>query len=775
MDMVDLAHAVVVTPPDRPEPERRAIQMLVEEVERRTRLRWPVAHAWPVGDAPVVMVGREADLAPLSPPSVEARAVGPEGYRLATAPAAGAAAVRVSADDARGVLFGVGRLLRALRSGRDSAGVPAGFDLTTTPRYALRGHQLGYRPKTNSYDGWDLTMWEQYVRDLAVFGANAVELIPPRSDDDADSPHFPAPPMAMMKAMSALLDSYGLDVWIWYPALDPDYADPATVRSALQEWGAVFEQLPRIDALFVPGGDPGHTEPRVQMALLERQAESLRRRHPRAQVWVAPQGFSAEWMDTFLTILRDGRPSWLTGVVFGPQVRLSLPELRAAVPAEYPIRHYPDITHCTRCQYPPPDWDLAFARTEGREPINPEPLRQAAIFRATAPHTVGFLTYSEGCNDDVNKAVWSALGWDPDAILLEVLRDYARYFVGEHMADALAQGLLALERNWRGPLAANAGVATTLAQFKEMERRATPGDRLNWRFQQALYRAHYDAYVRRRLLHETELEERAMERLAEAPRTGAALALRRAREELDRAVTEPVGLALRARLFELGEALYQSVRMQLSVPRYAAIARERGANLDSADAPLNERDWLEARFEEIAVLPDEAARLRAIEGLRRWTDPGPGGFHEEPGNPARRPHLLPAADPDGDPGASRTPRVGFAERAGRLAWSRYIETLYDTPLSMRWDGLDAGASYRVRVVYGCDSPRRRVGLTAGRGLAVHGPIERPAPPRPLEFGVPAGATADGSLTLTWSAEPGAGGNGRACQVSEVWLLREEPA
>ena len=105
-------------------------------------------------------------------------------------------------------------------------------------------------------------MWEQYIRDLAVFGTNAIELIPPRSDDDADSPHFPLPPIEMMVEMSRIADEYGLDVWIWYPALDKDYADPATVDFAVKEWGEVFKQLPRIDAIFVPGGDPGHTEPR---------------------------------------------------------------------------------------------------------------------------------------------------------------------------------------------------------------------------------------------------------------------------------------------------------------------------------------------------------------------------------------------------------------------------------------------------------------------------------------------------------------------------------
>ena len=106
-------------------------------------------------------------------------------------------------------------------------------------------------------------------------------------------------------------------------------------------------------------------------------------------------------------------PAWLSGVVFGPQVRVSLPELRKAVPSRYPIRDYPDITHSLRCQYPVPDWDVAYALTEGREVINPRPRDESAIFHAFADRTIGFITYSEGCNDDVNKVVWSALGWDP--------------------------------------------------------------------------------------------------------------------------------------------------------------------------------------------------------------------------------------------------------------------------------------------------------------------------------------------------------------------------
>ena len=97
-----------------------------------------------------------------------------------------------------GVLFGVGRLLRELRLGRLKVTLPAGFQAESAPTTALRGHQIGYRPKTNSYDGWTVALWEQYLRDLAVFGCNAIELIPPRSDDAAYSPLFPLPPLRMM-------------------------------------------------------------------------------------------------------------------------------------------------------------------------------------------------------------------------------------------------------------------------------------------------------------------------------------------------------------------------------------------------------------------------------------------------------------------------------------------------------------------------------------------------------------------------------------------------
>lgn len=776
--MLDLTRAVVVTPPGLTGPEEQAVIMLVEEVEERSGVRWRRAGAWPDDGSPVVAVGPAASLPGFAGRyapelAAEPQPPGREGYRVRTRAGAPGAVLIVGADS-RGVLYGAGRLLRTLACGRGSVRLAHALDVSTAPKYALRGHQLGYRPKTNSYDGWSLPMWEQYVRDLAIFGVNAVELIPPRSDDDADSPHFPLPPMEMMVGMSRLLDRYGLDMWIWYPALDPDYSDPKWVEFAIKEWDEVFRRLPRIDALLVPGGDPGHTHPRYLMPMLEKQTESLRRRHPKAQMWVAPQGFTAEWMEAFLGILRR-EPAWLTGVVFGPQCRMSVQELRAAVPERYPIRHYPDITHTVRCQYPMADWDPAYALTEGREPINPRPLMQARIFRQTQPSTAGFITYSEGCNDDVNKCVWSALGWDPDADVSDLLREYARVYLGERYVDSFSRALLALERNWDGPLGANDGVPVTLQQLQALERAATPAELRNWRFQQALYRAYYDAYTRARLLYETGLEERSMERLREAPRTGALPAIAAAEELLACAESERVAPAWRARVFELAEALFQSVRMQLSVERYRAIGVERGANLDQIDAPLNNRVWLQARLAAARALPVEADRLAALAAVVDWTNPGPGGVYEDCGRPGRPTHFLRGPGLAADPSFSESTRTGFnGPGAGRLSWSKTTETLYDHPLRARFEGLDPGAQYRLRVVYGGDNPPRQIRLVAagaGGEVEVHPLQPKPQPQRPVEFDLPAEITRRGVLTLTWTGEPGVGGNGRGCSVSELWLLR----
>lgn len=795
--MVDLSQAVVVSASKARPAERKAVAMLQDEVEKRTGIRWREVSKAPPNDVSAVVVASREHL-----PAFAKRFVGAglvpthrraptkvaptdaEGYTLfVDTRSRKAPTVLAIGNDERGTLFAVGRLLRTLRMRQGRIEIDASTRIVTKPRYAIRGHQLGYRHISNTYDAWDVSKFEQFIRDMIVFGTNSIELIPALRPDEPKNELMPLTPWEMTVKLSELLDAYDLNVWLWLPVTDGDISKPEERQRVLANRDLLFSSLKRIDAVFVPGGDPGETPPQVLMPFLREIAEVLLRYHPKAEVWVSHQGFEIEERDWFYRYLQTEQPKWLTGVVYGPWTRDTLPNTRAQVPARYKIRHYPDITHCVRCQYPVPEWDFAFAATLGREPINPCPRRYAHIHNLYAPYTDGFITYSDGVNDDVNKVIWSALGWDTDADVRQILVEYGRYLIADELAEEIADGLLALEANWQGQLLTNEQVEKTLVLWRGMERRASEAVLNNWRFQQGLFRAEYDAYIQRRLMDETKLEAEAYERLREAERIGADAAIKAAQAVLVRSEARSEAECLqknatplsfvaehKQRIEELGEALFKSIGMQLSVSRYLASGRERGAVLDSLDEPLNNREWLLARFQEILAMTDEKAKLAAINEILQWEDAGEGGFYDDLGNPTKEPHLVRGRwenDPSFFESAQDEFSIGIGRgKTWRLSWHTQGQTLYETPLQLRYKGLDPNASYILRVVYaGRFNPTMR--LVANGRDEIHGPIEVSDPPKILEFPIPKEATKDGVLELSWHRV-----KGRGCQVAEVWLMKQ---
>ncbi len=176
--VLDFKQAVIVVG-NNPAPRmKKAAAMLAEEIEKRTQLRLMTVAVRKPG-SPAIVIGKQAGGVA-------------EGYSIATSIADGSAVATVTGNDERGMIFGTGYLLRQFRMGRQKLEIDSGVMVRSAPKTQVRGHQLGYRPKTNSYDAWSVAMWEQYIRDLAVFGTNAMELMPPRTDDDAGQPAFPA-------------------------------------------------------------------------------------------------------------------------------------------------------------------------------------------------------------------------------------------------------------------------------------------------------------------------------------------------------------------------------------------------------------------------------------------------------------------------------------------------------------------------------------------------------------------------------------------------------
>jgi hypothetical protein len=64
---LDLRQATVVAPADLSRREQKAVTMLVEEVEKRSQIRWPVAASRPSAARPAIIVERPSAAGPADP------------------------------------------------------------------------------------------------------------------------------------------------------------------------------------------------------------------------------------------------------------------------------------------------------------------------------------------------------------------------------------------------------------------------------------------------------------------------------------------------------------------------------------------------------------------------------------------------------------------------------------------------------------------------------------------------------------------------------------
>src|SRR5205807_6384413 len=129
-------------------PEKKAVSMLLDEVEKRTHIRLHTATEWPLSDSTVIAVGQPAALkefaAKVSDLPTTAEPAPAEGYRIRVQIGADIQLVSIVGNDPRGVLFGIGRLLRELQMSPGSVTLDDHFTVASAPKYPLRGHQLGY-------------------------------------------------------------------------------------------------------------------------------------------------------------------------------------------------------------------------------------------------------------------------------------------------------------------------------------------------------------------------------------------------------------------------------------------------------------------------------------------------------------------------------------------------------------------------------------------------------------------------------------------------------
>lgn len=668
-----------------------------------------------------------------------------------------AATISISAAGTRGFVYGAGWLLRH----SDNLALSLSAPVSDKPQQSIRGTQIGCRFKNNSYDAWTPAMLRRRIEDFALWGANRIQIISPRSDDAPISPLMPVPPEQAVRDMAQVTHALGLDVAIFYPLLG-DYDGGAADAAEARTLAAFLKTLPALDALYFPGGDPGHTSPERLFPLLDRLSKTLRARFPKAELLLSTQGFDAKDL-----VALDGalarRPNWLTAIFVGPQTRESAAAHLRRLAGRYPVELYPDTAHAMQAQFPIPDWHPAFALTEGREPVNPRPSAQAAIFAAISPGTRGAISYSEGINDDWNVHQWLAMGWNAKA---DITRDYANFYLGD---PAFAAIPAMLEANWQGDPATNAGIDRTLNAIDAIR----PAPWADWHSDLYRYRAVYDALIRERLIRARANQAEALYTLRQTPAIGAEPAIAAARFAYARPDSAR-SADLYQRLIGLADRLRQNAGMQLSLDRGASDWR-RGANFDRATIELNDRVAVERDMTAALAHPTEAERIAALTALGdRW---GMMNFalYDDLGDPTNEPHLVRGPGYPGDPQLWRTAIDGVAEHTPNEGWRMaelsYAEALFEQPLTLHYEGLETKRAYRLRYTWAGEDYSLPLTLTAN-GMTLPAPPTRTSNPQRVDLAIPSSLTAGGTLDLVWSRPPGMGGSGRGRQIAEVWLIPE---
>lgn len=683
---------------------------------------------------------------------------------------------RIFAAEGRGAIYAAGRLLRTAKWKENNFILPNNSHIIEAPHSKIRGHQLGYRPKTNAYDAWTPEIFEQYIRELALFGANSVEIMPPVTDDDRSSPLMKLDSLEMMVTLSKIIKSYGMEVWVWYPNMFAENANENELAAQERERDEVFAAVPFVDHIFIPGGDPGSLKPARLFEWGKRVFEIARRHHENVKLWLSPQTGTpgAEWVEEFYSQL-EKQPEWLCGVVFAPWERDNIDTLRLRTPEHFLLRNYPDISHSLRCQYPVANWNLPMALTLGREFVNPRPRAMQNIHALYSHYSSGSVCYSEGINDDANKFIWLALEWNPQADCSQILLEYSSLFINGNVAEDFARGLFELEENLKGSFEA-AGTKNTFELFCAMESE-NPALKNNYRFNLHLLRACFDMFQRERLPLERSAERKALELLKNYEHEGAEKCAEAALALLNNPAQSSLIIKLKNKIFELSDLLFEQIGAQLTVSRNGASAWDRGAFVECLNIPLNDSRYINSVLSQVFSLPSEREKAGLIAALLCRTDPGEGGFYINFGSAESFALLEGYEGYAADPGFFKTPLLSFLlqpphggqdKTNAPLSWQSNISTLYQTPLFVNIEGLDPGADYEITTVYAKYHPIH-ISLFAENGgsILIHGEVFVNSPFVCKTVPLPKASYSGGSLRLKFMVRDGE----RGPNVSEITIKR----
>ncbi len=395
--------------------------------------------------------------------------LGAEGFRIADGPGG---QLCITGDCARGVLYGVGKLLHEARYG-PGIFMPGPWRGISVPDCPLRG--IYFALHNNYYSHAPLEELARYLEELALWGINTIAFHLPQPVDPttpaaraAQARHHALLQSAREAGMRlALLNSPNIGLADAPPeALAAAFPDTEPARRGFADirvcpsHPAGFAYLSRMLAQYLDGyqdlgldyvasfpydsGGCGCTDcwpwgARGFLTIAREFSRLARAMYPGARTILGTWCFDVreesdgEW-DGLARALAEDR-SWVDVLMVDSHFDFPRYPLEHGAPGGLPLINFAEISMWGRFPW-------------GGYGANPLPARFQRIWEQTGGKLAGGLPYSEGNFEDLNKVIFARFFWDKQAQAIDTVRAYITYEFGPEVVEPVAEAVTLLERSY---------------------------------------------------------------------------------------------------------------------------------------------------------------------------------------------------------------------------------------------------------------------------------------------------------------------------------------
>lgn len=429
--------------------------------------------------------------------------IGADGFRIADGKAG---SIRITGNDERGVLYGVGKFLRTSRY--DQGGFsPGTWRGTSVPVKPVRGIYFATHFH-NYYDAAPIAEVQQYVEDVALWGYNVLLVWYDMHQFSGFNDPIAVKVRKRLHAILKAASSIGLDV-AWGDVGNAGYnSSPANIRAVkCVDKGAQFdcdicpsqdggtdyilansekllEEFADVKPKYYfiwpydnggcccdkcrPWGTNGY--PRIARLLADQHQKHI----PDARTIISTWYFSDDERQGFEAMLSKQSPAFADYL-------MSEANSVYVNATGIPLLAFPEIT-------------MLGWQPWGGYGAAPLPTRFQTEWRKKSQLLAGGFPYSEGIYDDLNKVLHAQFYWDPDRSATDIVREYIAFEYSKEVVDDMTRVIAILERNFKRE-EINESAEEAFRLIQNSEAKLTLKARRSWRWRLVFLRGFIDRQI----------------------------------------------------------------------------------------------------------------------------------------------------------------------------------------------------------------------------------------------------------------------------------------